>query len=897
MDSPEYQPAPEITQIGKYKVLGILGRGGMGVVYRGVDESVGREVAIKTLTQGFMGDRDMLARFYDEVRTTARLKHPNIVTVYHLGEENGTPYIVMERVEGNPLDKLLRAEAPLTLIERLKIVEDTCAALGYAHQHDVIHRDVKPANIFVQPDGNVKLLDFGIARLGKEGESAGHTRTGNIIGTVAYMAPERLLGATVDGRSDIFSAGVLLYLLLTGHQPFDGEEIAIMQKITQEPFPPLSSRIQGYPAALDQIVERALAKAVENRYSIAEEMADDLNHVIGELKLGQVQSLLTEAKRLSESGDLTRARGQLQQLLRIQGKNAEARELLSDVQKQLAQRQVEERIHQLRQEAEQALEEKKFDESLAYLNEGLKLDKENTGLSRLLDRVQKEKAKQDRVNELLRQADSARRAGDYKSAIAAAQKALKTDKTNSKLVALCNVLNKEAEHAQRQIQAKALLESVRGEIGARRYNDALALLKEIEALDPTNPELPLLLLDANSGLDQARRKEVVARLEDAVATATSYEQLQEVSKSIQEALATMPAETALFRLNAGMERQLKELEDRRFADETIRKCRDLRPRAALDVVRTARLRLPGDERLLSLEGLLNERVAQQSVEERREEYLIRAREALKSEQYSEAVRALELCQAEGIATEHTISLLEFARQQEEEKNRATAMRSNLARAESLLRDAAYDEAVGVLENALKHSEDAALRMLLNQAISGRDALRTQIETILSSAGKLMQKGKSADAIQLLAGQPPAVLQSERVRIALALLQEESQQILFRAAGRAYAEGNLKSGDRQMRRVVAASGNSTLAQQIASRFRTRLRSLADRAVEEAIRKGKPLLRDRDKSAADQLAQAVSGKVEFASESVSGEWQKLQAKIAQPGQQGQQGQPKLMKRMRS
>ena len=130
-----------------------------------------------------------------------------------------------------------------------------------------------------------------------------------------------------------------------------------------------------------------------------------------------------------------------------------------------------------------------------------------------------------------------------------------------------------------------------------------------------------------------------------------------------------------------------------------------------------------------------------------------------------------------------------------------------------------------------------------------------------------------------------------------MLQEESQQILFRAAGRAYAEGNLKSGDRQMRRVVAASGNSTLAQQIASRFRTRLRSLADRAVEEAIRKGKPLLRDRDKSAADQLAQAVSGKVEFASESVSGEWQKLQAKIAQPGQQGQQGQPKLMKRMRS
>ena len=218
------------------------------------------------------------------------------------------------------------------MLERLKIVEDTCAALGYAHQHDVIHRDVKPANIFVQPDGNVKLLDFGIARLGKEGESIGHTRTGNIIGTVAYMAPERLQGGTIDGRSDIFSAGVVLYLLLTGQQPFDGEEVAIMQKIMQEPFPPLSSKIQDYPPALDHIVERALAKAVEDRYSIAEEMADDLNNVIGELKLGQVHTLLAEGRRLFETGDLTRARSSVQQLLRIQGKNSEARELLAEIQ-------------------------------------------------------------------------------------------------------------------------------------------------------------------------------------------------------------------------------------------------------------------------------------------------------------------------------------------------------------------------------------------------------------------------------------------------------------------------------------------------------------------------------------------------------------------------------------
>jgi serine/threonine protein kinase len=889
MDSPESQQAPAITRIGKYRVLGELGRGGMGVVYRGVDESVGREVAIKTLTQGFMSDHGMLARFYDEVRLTARLNHPNIVTVYHLGEENGIPYIVMERVEGHPLDKLLHSNTPLSMLERLKIVEDTCAALGYAHQHDVIHRDVKPANIFVQPDGNVKLLDFGIARLGKEGESIGHTRTGNIIGTVAYMAPERLQGGTIDGRSDIFSAGVVLYLLLTGQQPFEGEEVAIMQKIMQEPFPPLSSKIQDYPPSLDHIVERALAKAVEDRYSIAEEMADDLNNVIGELKLGQVHSLLAEGRRLFETGDLTRARSSVQQLLRIQGKNSEARELLAEIQRHFTQKQLEERIQQLRQEAEQALDDKRFDESLAYLNEGLKLDKANTGLSKLLDKVQREKAKQDRINAFLREADSARRAGDYKSAIAAAQKALKADKANSKIVALCNVLNKEAERAQRQMQAKTLLDSVRSEIGARRYGDALALLKEIEQLDPTNPELPLLLLDANSGLDLARRKEVISRLEDAVATATSYEQLQEVSKSIQDALATMPTETALFRLNASMERQLKELEDRSFADETIKQCRDLRPRAALEMVRTARQRLPSDERLLSLERLLNDRVAQQSVEGRREEYLDRAREALKTAQYGEAVRTLEICQAEGIATEEILSLLDFARHEDQEKSRLTSVRSSLAHAESLIRDAAYGEAVSFLQDTLKRTDDPALRMLLEQAAAGRESLREQIETILESAGKLAQAGRLEDAMQLLARQPAGVRRSDRVKLAQELLQEESQQVLFRTVGRAYAaaEQDLKSGDRLMRRMVAASGNSPLAQQIAVNFRSRLRVLADGAIEDAIRKSKALLRDRDKAGAEALAQTVSGRIEFASEHVSGEWRKLQSRMTQTG---------LMKRLR-
>ena len=175
-----------------------------------------------------------------------------------------------------------------------------------------------------------------------------------------------------------------------------------------------------------------------------------------------------------------------------------------------------------------------------------------------------------------------------------------------------------------------MLDSARGEISFRRYNEALELLKQVEEVDPTNPELPLLMGDANSGLEQVKRKEAVTKLEEEVAQAVSYEQLQEVAKSVQAAMAAMPTEAALYRLNTQVERQIKEHENRFLVDETVQACRNLRPREALELVRKARLRLPGEERLLSLEALLANRVQQQSVEERRADYLARAREALES---------------------------------------------------------------------------------------------------------------------------------------------------------------------------------------------------------------------------------------------------------------------------
>jgi serine/threonine-protein kinase len=287
-----------VTQIGKYQILGILGVGGMGVVYRGMDNSVGREVAIKTLTEA---TEELRQRFQLEARSGV-LNHPNIVTIYDFGEQDGNPYIVMEFVRGDSLENLLRAGHQFSLIEKLDIVRQVCLGLGYAHQKGVVHRDIKPANVMVQPDGNIKIVDFGIARLESQ---SGHTQAGLVIGTFHYISPERLLGKAADGRADIWSVGIILYQLLTGRLPFPGDDPATLHRVIREPHETLSSMHSDSPPVLDHLLDRALAKDPIDRYETAEEMAADVEAVNDDLKREHVGEVLGNVKHLIEQEQWT----------------------------------------------------------------------------------------------------------------------------------------------------------------------------------------------------------------------------------------------------------------------------------------------------------------------------------------------------------------------------------------------------------------------------------------------------------------------------------------------------------------------------------------------------------------------------------------------------------------
>lgn len=258
-------------RIGKYPVSAVLGQGAMGVVYKAFDPHIHRPVAIKTIHRELLGDDEVhasiAARFRNEAQAVGRLQHPGIVAIYEFGEDENTAYIAMEFVEGKNLDQVLAASPQLPEGQVGRIMDQVLDALDCAHRHGVWHRDIKPANLLLTASGQVKLTDFGIARI----EHQGLTQVASMIGTPGFMAPEQYIGEGIDHRADLFAAGVVLYRLLTGVQPFTGAAETVMYKIMNEhPKPPSQMCSTPLSGAYDGIITRALAKKAEDRFQSAQ---------------------------------------------------------------------------------------------------------------------------------------------------------------------------------------------------------------------------------------------------------------------------------------------------------------------------------------------------------------------------------------------------------------------------------------------------------------------------------------------------------------------------------------------------------------------------------------------------------------------------------------------------
>jgi hypothetical protein len=267
---------------GKFEILADLGQGAMGRVYRAHDPILDRPVALKTVAPALLTGKDTLARFRREARAAARLQHPNIVTIFEVGEVEGTHYIAMELVEGIDLGEAMTPPDRFPLEQKVRMVVDVCRGLHFAHRMGVVHRDVKPANIRLTKDGTVKILDFGIARLrGGDSTDPNLTQAGMVLGTPSYLSPELLQGAKVDHRADMWALGVILYEIVAGRRPFEAPTItSLITRIVSEPPPPLDPLLR-LPEGLAAVALRALDKDPERRFADLDEMAKALLHAIG----------------------------------------------------------------------------------------------------------------------------------------------------------------------------------------------------------------------------------------------------------------------------------------------------------------------------------------------------------------------------------------------------------------------------------------------------------------------------------------------------------------------------------------------------------------------------------------------------------------------------------------
>ena len=283
--------------IGKYQIVDLVGEGAMGCVYRAHDPVLNRSVAIKVMSDAIARDAELRDRFMREAQSAGSLQHPNVVTIYDFGEFDGHLFIAMEYVEGVDLETLIEQKLPLSMDQRLGIVIDVLVGLSYAHRHGIVHRDIKPANIRIDDEGRARIMDFGVAHL----DSAKMTATGVMVGTPNYMAPEQVTGQKITAATDIFSMGAVLYELMSGKKAFGAESLHnVLFKVVSEDPPPLAIVAPDAPPGLDSIVRRSLAKETADRYSSAQEMANDLTRIRSQLVGAGSESLSLSATIASQ---------------------------------------------------------------------------------------------------------------------------------------------------------------------------------------------------------------------------------------------------------------------------------------------------------------------------------------------------------------------------------------------------------------------------------------------------------------------------------------------------------------------------------------------------------------------------------------------------------------------
>jgi serine/threonine-protein kinase len=506
-----------MDRIGKYEIQSLLGRGGFGRVYKAFDPTVRRSVAIKVMAaESGEIDDDLRARFRTEANATGGLRHKNIVTIYDYGEIDGMPFLVMEYLEGRDLQKVIDEGHALTLLEKVTILVQVAEGLHHAHQSGIVHRDVKPANIMILKDGSVKIMDFGIARLVQDTGNR-LTQRGDIVGTIAYTAPEQFWGGEVDHLSDIFAYGVIFYELISGSHPFRSPKVETARIIfsigTVNP-PPVSSLVPGCPAALDHLIERAIQKSREARYPSFEDLHFDIVPIRLELQDRFVEEKIGQAQELFAAGKLDEAQAVVREALLHDPGNTNARRLREGIRMAAGARPARERANQLAASAGERLSAGDHPKAVELAEEALKIDPGNAGIAALLEqaRAAMEKARREqRIGETLGRAKALAVAGSYDDALALLMELGQDYPDSARVRKITEALRaKKQQELERRLDTQ--LRMIRELISSGNLRESLASVECLAKDFPSNEEVRSLAADISAELHIQQNAEEIDRI-------------------------------------------------------------------------------------------------------------------------------------------------------------------------------------------------------------------------------------------------------------------------------------------------------------------------------------------------------------------------------------------------
>jgi len=601
---------PAITRIGKYAVIDVIGAGGMGIVYRAHDAALNRTVAIKMLKRSGATEAQasQVEKFFNrELLATASLQHRNIVTVYESGDENGDPYLVMECLDGEPVSRVIAERRAMPLVEKLDILVQVCDGLQYAHDRkpQVVHRDIKPANVILLKDGTAKLVDFGIARIA--GSETAVTQTGQLVGSLSYMSPEQINSLPIDGRTDIFSAGVLAYELVAYALPFKGNDPgSTFVKILREDPESLRNFVPDIPPELDAAIFHALAKKPQDRYQTAEEFGFDLLSVQRKIKQGMTAEFLQRAEAALERGELERAKQHLLEITRLDRHHERANRMLADVRKAIQSKERAAQVIQMRSQAQVAMAGQQYDEALACIEQAVQLDPQDKVSLALREEIKNVVAVNKNIREMLGRAESAMLAGDLDEAKTAVEQALSFNPENAEARSLAAMIENELGERSRRAQVQNLVDSAREGISRRQFEEAIQSLRRAEELDPTDSNVRELMQWATRGKEQELRRKELLDLTEEIDRALRTEDFSSAFTICELALAKFPNEQTILRLKSIAEKQKGIAERRQYVHDQSLAAKELIEagdlEAAIKLLESGLAKIPAEANFEALLG-------------------------------------------------------------------------------------------------------------------------------------------------------------------------------------------------------------------------------------------------------------------------------------------------------